>query len=611
MPTVGLIPLAAVWVIAILFAKGALYQVGERSGPLAAVFGAALMSTVPTLLSRVLHDMVLSTVAFGVLAAVGLVVVWRRGPAERVGHEDIQLPLAAKIFAAISVVVIAWTALGGHWWDEHNCHNGVVTVLARGIVPPVHPLFPTEAFRYHYGFDVLAAQVRAFTSMSVDDATDVASVVCWLLLLGIARDLGHAVGGRAGAALAVVLVPFGGGLLSLFFWGQSGPLELRWSAIPTRWLSLEIPPPVISNFFQHPQGLGMPLALGVLKMLATEDDRPRRIVLGTVMLGALSLAQIVFFGVMGLVSGVALLYRFAKTRDVKRGAFTAACLISALGVAWVLGGMLERGPDVGTVLKVGSSFFTGSFGEIVGLHVVHFGVPLIALFVAIPVVLRRPTALRVALLAAAVIGFAVPNFVTYERSWDIVKFYGVGNFFANLLLAGLLADLLRTKLKAAAYVVLGLATFTGMLWVMRMGPLDGRYGIPKMRFPQPSEIGEVTAERLEPYLEHGDRVFSSNTDIGLSGGMLTPGFDWRVNGIGYMLDRAVSDKLLQHRRAARRHLRKADLDALGTRFVVLAPGDIGGLTPAARASLEDPKRFELLFEVQAGGQTKRVYRVVD
>lgn len=605
----GLVPLVLVWVITILFARAWLYQLHDRSLATAGTVAAALLATVPTALCRITNDLVVATLVFGAFALAGLVFLWRRGPADPVPPTPrYTVPTGVRVLVAVGFVLVAWAAFGGHWWDEHNCHDGVVTVLARGIVPPVHPLFPTEPFRYHYGFDVLAAQLRAFTSMSADDAIDGATMICFVLLLGMARELGATLAGRAGAAAAMILVPFGGGLLSLFFWGQSGPLELRWDAIPARWLHLEIPPPVISNFFQHPQGLGMPLALAVLR-LHTGEDHLRRRILGGLLLGALSLAQIVFFGVLGLVLGVLVVVRFAKTRNIRAAASSTATLLGALALAYLLGGMLERGPPVDNVMRFGTTFFTGSPGEVVMLHVVHFGAPLLATAAGIVVVAKRPTTLRIALLVAAVIGFAVPNFVTYERSWDIVKFYGIGAFFANLLLAAFVADLMRTNRRALAATIAVVTVFTGYLWILRMGALDGHFGIPKMRFPAPSVIGEVTAERLEPFLENDDFVFSSNTDVGLSGGLLTPGFDWRVNGQGYLLDRAVADRLHGHYRAARRTLGAEHLAAMKIRFVVLSPGDIGGLTDEARRALDDPNRFVHLFDVEAEGQRRRVFRV--
>ena len=606
----GLITLAAVGVVAVLFARAWLYQVGDKSWATAATFAAALMSTVPTVLSRLTNNLVVATLIFGLMCGAGVVFFWRRGTQKEFVPAAPPLPRVVMAMTAIAFFLVVWAALGGHWWDEHNCHDGVVTVLARGIVPPVHPLFPTEPFRYHYGFDVLAAQLRAFTGAPADDVIDGATVVCFVLLLSMARELGATLGGRVGATVAMFFVPFGGGLLSLFFWGQSGPLEFRLSAIPAAWLHMEIPPPVISNFFQHPQGLGMPLSLAVLRLFIHDKYPPERLVIGSLLLGALSLAHIVFFGVMGLMLGVVVVVRFIQHRQLKQSSQTIAALLSALGVAYLLGGMLERGPDVGNVLAFGTSFFKGPPLQIIMLHVVHFGVPLVATAVGIYLVARHPTTLRIALLAGAVIGFSVPNFVTYERSWDIVKFYGIGNFFANLLLAGFVAQLIKNKRRVLATLTIFATIFTGVLWIVRMGILDGQFGIPKMRFPPPSDIGELTAERLEPYLKDDDFIYSSNTDIGLSGGMLTPGFNWRVDGIGYMLDRKVADELHKNYQRVRRNLSAEDLRALKARFVVLSPGDLRGLPPSAKQALQDPERFEFLFDVAIGGAKRSVYRVI-
>src|SRR5262249_5275456 len=139
-------------------------------------------------------------------------------------------------------------------WDEVNGHDAIAAAIARGVAPPLHPLFPGEPFRYHFGFDVLAGSVRAFTRITITHAIDVVTIVSYMLLLMSTVSLGARLGGRSAASLALILVPFGSGTLAWALERDVGPLQIHALSMPRTWYA-NLPPPVISNFFQHPQGL--------------------------------------------------------------------------------------------------------------------------------------------------------------------------------------------------------------------------------------------------------------------------------------------------------------------------------------------------------------------
>ncbi|MCK6551361.1 hypothetical protein L6R52_36335, partial [Myxococcota bacterium] len=217
--------------------------------------------------------------------------------------------------------------------------------------------------------------------------------------------------------------------------------------------------------------------------------------------------------------------------------------------------------------------------------------------------------LRVALFTAAVAGFSIPNVVTYERSWDIVKFFGIGGFFANVLLADTLS-VLGARWKGALAALTIVCSALGLFWLARMSVLDGRVGVPKMHFGPPPRIADAVAREVGPLIAPRSRVLSTNMDMGMGAGFLTPGFDWRELGASFMLDRTEAERLTRHRQRARVDLRREDLDGLGADWVILSPGDIASLSSAGRAALADPTRFEHVREVRDGGEVRQVYRVV-
>jgi hypothetical protein len=200
--------------------------------------------------------------------------------------------------------------------------------------------------------------------------------------------------------------------------------------------------------------------------------------------------------------------------------------------------------------------------------------------------------------------------VTYARSWDIVKFLGVGAFFANILFADLLARWPRRGRAPMIAGLVALTTLSSWILLLRVGALDGRLGVPRMHFPGPSEAGRLLAERIEPHLAPGDQVFSTNTDLGTAGGLLTPGFDWNQVGQGFLLDRPRAERLNALKTQARRDLDPAALRGLDVQWLVLSPGDEAALSPAGRAALRDPARFERVEVLEAGRDRRTLYRVL-
>jgi hypothetical protein len=524
---------------------------------------------------------------------------------------------AAISLAVILLGLVAWATWTNYIWDEINGHDPISAAIARGVAPPEHPLFPGDPFRYHLAFDVLAGILRAFTWITISHAIDTITVISFILLMMSAASIGMRLGGRAAASLALLLAPLAGGTFVYLLFTEIGSIQVHVDGIPLTWYN-NVPPTVISNFFQHPQGLAMPVSLAILMLFDDQgvDQRTRvaRVVLGSVLLGMLSFAQIVFFAVIGFALGVSVLVRAFERRNFRSGAIELSCLAASVGIAFAIGGFFERSaaPKGDAMLELGKSFFGEPWLTSIAHHVFVFGLPLIAAPIALFRLKGEGRMLRIMLFAATAVAFLIPNLVVYARSWDVVKFYGVGGFFANLLFADTLAILFkRTVWRPALGVVLAiLSVVAGLMWLARMSVFDGRWGVPKYHIPKPPDIAEQLADELDPLVGTYQRVFDTSIELAAAGGFLTPGFNPLREGGGYMLDRPKYLRLNDAYSRARKTLARTDLDILGADFVVLSRGDIGSLEKDAKEALEDPKRFEHVFDTTLYNDIRKVYRVV-
>ena len=273
---VGLALLMVLWGTSYYCWRQLLTAFNEHRRNVALACSLLYLATVPALVCRQTENL---TMALAI--AVGMLILLVFGLRR---HIERQLPIvfppfsmtfAAKIIAVLTSVLVFWTLYQGYFWDENAAHFGVSSVLARGVSPPEHPLFPGQVFRYHYGFNVLVGQVMALSGCSVAIAIDIVGAVCFIALLVSAISAGYQLGGSKAASLAIVLLPLAGGTLQHLLFSDFGVLEWHWDLMPKSWYQ-NIPPPVISNFFQHPQGLAMGTALGVIQLFDDSNSNIKR-----------------------------------------------------------------------------------------------------------------------------------------------------------------------------------------------------------------------------------------------------------------------------------------------------------------------------------------------
>lgn len=619
----GAVTLGAAFLVVVLAVLEVMARVDERRPSVVFAGAVAALAVLPLTLGRP-FDSLPAGLGLTVLLAFSPAVLGARRLAR--GAVVREPPDPAGALAMLGIFVLgAWVSWSTRLWDGALSHWGFSSELARGVLSLEHPLFPGEPLRYHVGFDVLVALVVACTGLSVDPATELVSTACLALLVVTLRDAGRALGGRWAGALAVLVVPLGYGTLSVCLadgWGAAVGCQ-TW--FPSSWVSApRLPPPVISNFFQHPQGLAMPIAVATL-LLAAERPAARlgtaRTLVAALLLVGLGQVQIVFFAATGLAVAVATIVDALTRRAAVSATIRAASLLLALGVA-VSGGVLAGGSSLGE-LRVGQGYFDEGGLTLIVRHLSLFGLTLLAVPLALVCLRREPAWLRAGLIVTAAVCFAVPNVVTYARSWDIVKLFGIGAFFANLLLADLLVVLVgelphrRGRARGGARVgavllvalLVGLSTSSGAFWLLRHGPLNGvvafAYGL-----PPPHPVGRALHERHGDEIGPRERVLTTTTGI-WHHGFFVAGADWRApDGRGFMVDRARVDRERRVALRALRDLGAADLKTLGVSWILLGPKDLARLSPAGRAALDDPARFEMREDLVVDGVPHRLRRVV-
>ncbi|MBI4817992.1 MAG: hypothetical protein HY791_17150 [Deltaproteobacteria bacterium] len=593
----GAVGLVGVGAILTLAWGRILGRASEDRGALELGLMTLTLMTLPLELARFTESIVSATIALAGLAALSYLAV---GPREAPTIWP-RWPTKLELFGlGVLVTLVGFASFLGNFWDESNVHLPVTGAIARGVSPVVNALYPSQRLPYHYGFDVLAAEVRAFSGVSTHLALDVAGLWLFVLLLLLGAELGRALG--APEWLAAALLPMGSGVGLWLFFQEFGSLELPRLPFPGRWYQ-SVPPGTISNFFQHPQGAGMPAFL-VAVLLDTGPKRELRRWLVALSVGALCLAHVIYFGVAGLALGAAACVRFILSKDADRIrtlAMDLVSLVAGLALAFAFGGALR---GLGHSSLVFGSQLDSSV--LLGLvhHVLLFSPQIIVLIWVGP----RRDPLRAALWFAAVVGFVVPNVLVYQRSWDIVKFHAVALFVANALVAELAGVWWARGRRALAVGLVVSALSSGTVWLLRVSILDGKLGVPAMQFGPPARVYRELAEALGPLVPPREAVFATNLGVAGAGGFLTPGFAPELAAATHPYDLPPLYQAYSHHARIRRSLDVESLDALRIRWLVMSPGDMAALAEPARSRLADGNEFEKVLEVEAEGERLVVFR---
>lgn len=555
---------------------GALRRAGSGHGSIALASTLAVLCVMPDLLGRPFHDVAWGAGLTAAAVSPGL-LGWRHRPPAG--------PALSREAIAVLVVLVgllAWTTITTWLWDERSAHFGISSAVARGALPAAHPQHTGVPFNYHVGFNIVCGLVRRLTALPIDRCIDIVTLVSAVSFTWGLHDVGHALAARIGAVVAPPLALLGYGPFGVCLDVVYGVTPSCSTLFPAPWHHpVYVPPPVVSNFFQHPFGLGMAVALAVFLLGARAlEDRSRALFVACAALVALlAQAHILMFAAAGLGLTLACAADALRTRDVR--VLVERALLLALALAFALstaGFFLPAEASAGFVWR---GHFSAGFGvsgaASVAMNVLLFTPALLGTALALPRV--RDGGLPLMLTVGAVAGFVVGNAVSYERSWDIVKFFGVATLFGNLLLV----ERLGRSLRASAGIVVAatlLACFCGATWLLRFGPLNG---VLAQSYTEraPDALATAVGDAWGDIV--GTALVLTPHDTLHEAGVFVVGFDWRTGSRGLMLDRPLRDQMRAARMRALASFLPEDIAATHARFVVVSEPLMGALPAEARA----------------------------
>ncbi len=381
---------------------------------------------------------------------------------------------------------VAFLTLQGDFFDDYNLigHRGLIAQFQNDTYPPRDQVYPEYLFRYHYGFNVVAAAFTGLFRLSVGAAIDAVVLLGFFASWCLAWRLGERLTrSRQGAWTAL------GGLVSggAFFWFLGHSDWAQQGAVGIVVGGNRINFPVVMYFFQKPFALGFPLAIAVMLAASVPPPEGRwrsRALLLALLLAPLSLAEVVLF--VTLAPSLAA-QELAAQKRISALLPAAAALLLALPLGGVL---FTPMPEEGAgLLRARFWLAEQAPAEVFQWYFLTTGV---LLPLGLLGLLGLPR-LKLFFLLLILGSFAVPLFFEIPRSWDIVKFSTVGQLAAGLAAGSLLARLAAAshRLKASA-----IALLLVLLVASPIGYLS--YWIREIVRPTP-EIGQLLAAQRQPY----------------------------------------------------------------------------------------------------------------
>ena len=351
------------------------------------------------------------------------------------------LPLLIIIFG--STFLIALVAFKYAFHDEMNIqsHAPVIESMLRGEFPPSYIAFPEVSFKYHYGFDLLAAVFCLVTGLPGFLGIDGIALTSWISLLAILIVFLKSLGvPRQTWGIALAFIVLSGGWA---WWLASGEPGGRGASFQVpQWQEMFlfgrfIHPQIISYFFQHPMGMGLPLFFGALVYFNDffSEERRGSLLVGSLILGALSLTQVVLFVTLLASLGMVFLWKLASEEGKRKENFLNGLAILFLTVLLALGlggfsqfsenyqgnALLFSWPPGYLRHEYWGSRFSLSFSQALIWYLSSFGVVLIIAPIAWFLTFRRKNPTLWVLACFGILGFLIPQFLRYQFSWDIIK----------------------------------------------------------------------------------------------------------------------------------------------------------------------------------------------
>lgn len=287
----------------------------------------------------------------GTLSMVAIAMGWRlvrrmgprlstRSLGDGAGWPAVFLALAVAV--PIALMAFLWSF---HDEDLYVGHLSITSRILNDQYPPRHLTFPAFELRYHYGFDLLAACISAIFRVPPDIAIDWVSVCMWIYGALLLYTIGEVWLGPRRGVFTMLLTLFAGGLP---FCLNGKPFEVReilGVCLVNKAASI---PGIVSNFFQHPWALGLPLAFATILVATAREHQRRWIRYGvlTLLLSAISIAEVAMF--LALTPAVLAAEIGHLWHDEKRNAPAFLGVVAAgvvtLGIAVVMGGFFAPNP---------------------------------------------------------------------------------------------------------------------------------------------------------------------------------------------------------------------------------------------------------------------------
>jgi hypothetical protein len=477
--------------------------------------------------------------------------------------------------ATLATVVIAPMALGWAWHDEqlYTGHTGIISQIQNGHYPPRHMTFPDLEYRYHYGFDLAAAALASALGVAPGVAIDILTLASWWYTWCLLWLLGDRLLGPGQGWITAVITLFGGGLPFLLAL-QDGHYVARFVMI-CEVGGVDLNPPVISYFFQHPWALGLPLALcAMLIVLDQQQPGAARYFSLAVLLSALTISQVVVFASLAGAVSVADVFTSGRLEG-RRILGMATALAVALLAGKAGGGFFLPPPDqIGLGLSLHSGVASSLWSTLVW-HALTYGL-LLPLGIVGLFLLHHGRLLLTLLLAGSLV---VLNFVVYAHSWDIVKFGTIAAVALGIAASATIDRVfaIRPALMGASLGTLLLAALTvdGLAFPVLFA-LDAQ-GIPLAMYPKvaSSPVSEYDMQAIA-WLRHrvppGDLVYrlpAAALAYDHRGGLSVPWFDGLTDTFGFSRERMERRRRLLVTPSPD----PARYDAEGIRWFVLGPGD--------------------------------------
>jgi hypothetical protein len=255
----------------------------------------------------------------------------RETESERVNA--IALPVSFWVILIVTSIFICRPIFAYSFYESATVpgHEATPSAMLNGYYPPVYLAEPTIELRYHYGFDVMVAITQMMLRVRVDQANDLVTLGCWMMLIGALWVVGETLIGREAGSWCAMIVPFAGGLT---FFGELAQRRTIWTG-PFRVGGVPMLFPFSLNFFQKPWAIGLPvwcLAVVLIVHCARSNRRQWSMLCALALtVCGLALLEAVLFASLVAACGICLLPRFFRKRELR---------VLETGLAIVLGAAL-------------------------------------------------------------------------------------------------------------------------------------------------------------------------------------------------------------------------------------------------------------------------------